>query len=258
VARKKRPQATKPPGAPEWIVTFTDMISLLVTFFVLMMTYSSMEDYDRLKIDGLLANTRTPDEQITGNAPIDALEQDVLSDTDMRRGSMVPHSRPSEELPEPLDEMGKKLQQDQLEIDFSVMSDGLRIRFDEDCSFAPGSAEVTPALRKSMAELGQVLQHYSHVLVIEGHTDADFRGTPSYPSAEALSIARARAAAEALLAGSDVPPLLIQVAAVNDRDPLATNEDPLGRRLNRRVEVRVLSMSRARAEHARAERQDRR
>ena len=36
--RVKEPDP-EPPGAPEWVVTFTDMISLLVTFFVLLMTY---------------------------------------------------------------------------------------------------------------------------------------------------------------------------------------------------------------------------
>ena len=42
MAKKKKQQEDEaPPGAPEWIVTFSDMISLLVTFFILLMTFST-------------------------------------------------------------------------------------------------------------------------------------------------------------------------------------------------------------------------
>ena len=64
--KKKRPEDPGPKGAPEWVVTFTDMISLLVTFFVLLMTFSSIEDYDRLRVDGFLTGTRGNIKQIGG------------------------------------------------------------------------------------------------------------------------------------------------------------------------------------------------
>jgi len=38
------PQEEQAPGAPEWMVTFSDIVTLLVTFFVLMLTFSSMEE----------------------------------------------------------------------------------------------------------------------------------------------------------------------------------------------------------------------
>ena len=52
--KKRRHEDPGPPGAPEWVVTFTDMISLLVTFFVLLMTFSSLDAFDALKIDAWL------------------------------------------------------------------------------------------------------------------------------------------------------------------------------------------------------------
>ena len=45
------------PDVPEWIVTFSDMISLLVTFFVLLMTFSSLEEDDVIKVKGAMTGT---------------------------------------------------------------------------------------------------------------------------------------------------------------------------------------------------------
>lgn len=255
MARKKKQEVEdSAPGAPDWIVTFTDMVSLLVTFFVLMMTYSSMEDYDRLKIDGLLDSSRSPEDHVTGNTVLDAPQYDVVSAADLRRGSTVPHSRPPEELPESLEDMGQRLSEDHVAIDLSVMSDGLRIQFDEDCAFAPGSTEVSPALAKSLGELGRVLQHYPYLVVVEGFTDSGFQPTPRYPDPEALSIARARAAASVMLSDSVLSPKVLQIAGLGTQRSVASNDDAIERSKNRRVEVRILSLSRARAAHVKAER----
>ena len=60
MARRKKEKKVDsgPPPAPEWVVTFTDMISLLVTFFVLLMTFSSLHAYDVLQIDAWFDGNR--------------------------------------------------------------------------------------------------------------------------------------------------------------------------------------------------------
>ena len=252
-----REEEAPPVGAPEWIVTFTDMISLLVTFFVLMMTFSSMDDWDRLKVDALLDSSRAALTSHPGRTAIDPIPDDLISDVDMRRGANQPHSRPAEELTENLEEMGQRMTAQHLPLDLSAVPDGLLIRFGDDACFAPGSAEPSEALVKSLDELGRVFEHYSYLIVVEGHTDDRFRPTPGQPTAEALSCARASAAAEHLLAGSGLSPKLVQVAGLGETKPLDTNDDPRGRLRNRRVEIRILSLSKVRAAHIQAERQGR-
>ena len=44
MGERKGPEDPPPMGAPMWIVTFTDMISLLLTFFIMILTFSSMEE----------------------------------------------------------------------------------------------------------------------------------------------------------------------------------------------------------------------
>src|SRR4030042_1366725 len=50
--RKKQPEPESAEGAPEWMVTFSDCMTLLLTFFVLLLSFSSFDDrvFSRLKI----------------------------------------------------------------------------------------------------------------------------------------------------------------------------------------------------------------
>ena len=57
MGKKKQRPADDGPEVPEWIVTFSDMISLLVTFFVLIMTFSSLEEDDVIKVKGAMMGT---------------------------------------------------------------------------------------------------------------------------------------------------------------------------------------------------------
>lgn len=234
-------------GAPEWIVTFSDMISLLVTFFVMLMSFSTMEDNEAAIIAGAFGKNATGILQRGPNSAVTEPPEDRLLATNPLRGAERPHSRPAEELPEDLEEMGQKLTGQQLELDLTGVTDGLLITFGEQACFAPGSAEVNGELRQSLVELGRVLQHYPHLVVIEGHTDDRVPPTPRYPDADALSSARAAAAAQAMLAGSDVGRDLLQVAGLGSARPRASNETALGRTQNRRVEVRIMALSKARS-----------
>lgn len=255
MARKKkaRPVDEGPVGAPEWVVTFTDMISLLVTFFVLLMTFSSMEEWDKLRVDGLLGGTRGV-MPIKGHRVVDGPKNDVIASSDVQRGANVPHSRPVDALSENIADMGQKKREGDLALNLNDVKDGLRIQFGPEASFKPGSADVGPDLAKSLGEIARILEHYPHLVVVEGHTDSEFKPSVEYPDEVALSLARARSAVQVMLAESQIEPKLLQVAGLGSDSPRASNLLPDGRRDNRRVEIRVLSLSKLRAAHIEAER----
>ena len=170
-----------------------------------------------------------------------------LAERDIRRGSRNPHSRPTESLAENLDEMGQKKTREHLEMDLSRIADGLIIEFGEKASFAPASATVSIELAKSLQEIGRVLEHYPHMVVVEGFTDGNFTSSPSYASPEELSFARAESAARVLATESNLSNAVLQLAGHGAEHPRADNVSASGRRLNRRVQLRVLSMSKVRA-----------
>jgi len=248
---RKREEEEVPQGAPDWIVTFADMISLLVTFFILMMTFSSLEVYDAFSVTRNLIGTTGVLTGAQGTSAVAPPDVDLMSAMDAVRGAPTTHARPTEELLENLDEMGQKDTDEHTAIDLKEVRDGLVITFDERGSFAPGSAEPTPYLRQVLQELAQVLEHYRFLVCVEGHTDTEFKSTPDYPTAEALGAARAAAAARWMVERSELSPTMVQVSTSGMEQPIAPNDHVDGRRLNRRVEVRLLSISRSRQARAR-------
>ena len=183
------------------------------------------------------------------NAP-DAVKpppDDHIAATDGRRGARIPHARPESELTENLAEMGQKMEEGYQEVDFRKALDGLLVRFDPSTAFAPGSAVVTERLEQDLIELAGVLEHYRHMVVVEGFTDSKFEPTPAYPTARDLSAARAAAAAEVMVRNSDLPREVIQIAGLGDSRPVDDGKSAAARAQNRRVEVRILGLSSARA-----------
>lgn len=254
MARKKQHAEEAPAGAPEWIVTFSDMVSLLVTFFVMLMSFSTITTRDSMAIIAAFATSRGGViESELGPDAVEPPESDRMSAVHPTRGAAQPHTRPDEALAENLEEMGQRLDDEHVALDLSAISDGLRIAFDERGSFAPGSAEVPPELARSLGELARIFQAYDHLVVVEGHTDGAFQPTPRYPTAESLSMARAAACARVMLSASSLSPDVLQLAALGDTRPVASNESAAERTQNRRVELRVVALSRARA--ARLERE---
>ncbi|MFT7484365.1 MAG: chemotaxis protein MotB [Candidatus Paceibacteria bacterium] len=236
-----------PAGAPDWIVTFADMISLLVTFFILLLTFSSMDEHDAFQVKGNIIGTTGTLSHDNGASAVKPPPLDKMLAMDAARGAQLPHSRPTEELLNDVSDQAQKLTDEHAELDLAAMTDGVVIRYDDRGTFKPGSIEISSYLQSSLGELGRVLEHYPNVIVVEGHTDNGFKATKSYPTPESMSIARADAVAEYLLANSNMSPKQIQIAGYGAGKPAVPNDTPEGRRTNRRVELRIMSLSQDRA-----------
>lgn len=231
-------------GAPPWITTFVDMTSLLVTFFILLFTFSSIQEYDSFTFKQNFIGTRGAADP-GGSDSVEPPDNDMMSAMDVERGAKVPHVRDRDELFENLDEMGQRVGEDQIEFDPKDVRDGIVVVFPAAASFAPGSAAVNDPLRRRLTEIGRVLEHYDHQIVIEGFTDNEFKPTRQYPNAEALGAARASAAAKVLTEVSKFPGALIQIAGLGMLEPRAPGNSAQERSLNRRVEIQILSLDRS-------------
>jgi chemotaxis protein MotB len=215
-----------PPGAPEWIVTFSDMISLLVTFFVLLLTFSSTSVLPVPSSD-----TKTPIGLFESTAKAVAARQIELmtrDQTDYALGSIAPHARPPEELLQSVVDMGRKLRPGELPLD--VLSGGAtwRLRFQPEAAFPAGSSEPSPALRKSLAGVAEALRAYDVEVVVEGAADRAFKATDERPERADLALARALAMANALAEAGLKPGRIScsthRVAVVDGRTTRLDNE----------------------------------
>ena len=245
--REKEPDP-EPPGAPEWVVTFTDMISLLVTFFVLLMTFSSMREYDLIKIRGILQMNRGAIEDHDGDRAVEHPEEDLIQKTDPLAGAQDPHSRPTDAFESDRSDERFRTKRDHEQLrDLNDIADGLLIQWGAEASFLAGSAAPNPVLRAALVDVAETVGPYGHGVVVEGHAAPDHVPTRAFPDAYSLSLARAAACAQVLIEEGGLDPARIQVAAYGDARAKALNDTPAGRNHNRRVELRVLSMPRDRA-----------
>lgn len=241
--KEKEPrEEEEPPGAPEWVVTFTDMISLLVTFFVLLMTFSSMREHDLLRIQSIMTRNRGVIQSQKSERMVPPPNPDHVQSTHPNKGARHPHERPFDELPDEQQSTGTA-QDERPDINLNQIGDGLLVQFGADERFERGSATANLALQRSLLQIASVLVAYQHTVVIEGHAAEDHAPSSTFPDAHSISLARARSVAQ-ILVEAGLPPERVQLVAHGDQRPADVAGTPQAYRANRRVELRVLSLDR--------------
>jgi chemotaxis protein MotB len=124
-----------------------------------------------------------------------------------------------------------------------IDKDGLKITIEEQGKasfFASGSAETTPEIDGVILKLAPTLRKLAqdHDILVEGHTDSQRLAgeiTKYYDSNWELSGARATSVARLLVEKYGLPPNHIGAVGYGEYRPIATNDTPEGRAMNRRV-----------------------
>lgn len=234
-------KAEETKGAPEWIVTFSDITSLLVTFFVLILTFSTLEPEKKNKVVGFLRGSMGIFTR-PGETSRKAMSEDIsdLQNRVQGEGQTVAFARDLEDLEEDLTRLQvKRMSGKELRID--KIEGALRIRIAADRLFDPGSADLRSEFLPVIAELADILGYYRNDLVVEGHTDDRFTGeNDAFPPGYALAGRMAAAVAEVLVRQGPVPRGRISIASYGASRPITTNATAAGRARNRRVEILVL------------------
>ncbi len=236
--RRRRKKKCPPEGSPEWMTTYGDMVTLLLTFFVMMYTTATV---DGAKIKLILAAFNGLGLR-SGGTTLQATGQ--LADM----GNTI-MALPSTQAGRALDEARKKavsLFQPEIKAKkVRVKEDerGLVISLAADAFFEPASAEV------NIEESRDVLERVSNLLIsledhkfrIEGHTDS-ISTDPDGPWRTNWELSTARATNVLhYLVDFGVNEENFQVAGFADTVPIASNETEEGRAYNRRVDIIVLS-----------------
>lgn len=232
-----RPKKQEEHGHSEsWLVSYCDMISLLVTFFLMMMTFSTSNQHNMTESGiGLLKgrggvwknNLAFPAESEVDLVQVETFAREMCALMSVEGGGQP--------------------------VTVKSIVDGFTVGFDVDASFAPGSDEVNESLRKQLLHVGRVLSRFDFTIIVEGFTDSLFKPTSFYPDDIAMGLSRAREAANVLLDGCGIPPAHVQVSSCGALRPRVPNDTSLSRRSNRRVELRVIPTARRSSPHAELE-----
>ncbi len=216
-------------GAPAWMATFSDMSTLLLTFFVLLLSFATM---DVKKFQDALGSIQ----KALGFMPSGpGMFQHTMKPTFMQPPmANAVKSSASRLIKEELEEMVamKGLEED---VEVEDTKRGVVLRVKGRVFFNSGTAELKPEAYPILDRIAEMLKKYPGRVSIEGHTDnVPVRGG-RFKSNWELSAARAYAALKYLQSkGVDVKK--INIAGFADTRPIASNDTPEGRAKNRRVE----------------------
>ena len=219
-------------GAPMWVVTFGDLMSLLMCFFVLLLSFSEMDRKKYKMVSGSMKNAFG----IQREKPV--FESPKGSKMVAKEFDQAILLTKIEEVVKPII---KELEGDYQELKgFVEVESGenqLTIRMMGEATFDTGRADLRSEFLPLLLKIGEILGKTKAEIIIAGHTDdVPLSGGP-FGSNLGLSMARAGAVAEFLLSKNTIDPRRLSTMGFGEYRPLTSNDTAEGRRKNRRVEI---------------------
>lgn len=275
MARKKKEPAGSP-GSPAWMATFSDLMNLLLCFFVLLYSMSSV---DSEKFEAIAASfsqtfsifsqgsTAIGDGTMISNgvSQLNELDEyfntmgaaadsedftDQLDNQDGQADENWDSLQGAEELLEEagIQESEQLAESIQEAINENNMADVIDVEFNSQyvqltlkgaLLFDSGSAQLKDDILPTLDKVGIILQKYAQSTIeIEGHTDnVPMSGT--YANNDELSSFRALAVFQYLIDTTNLDPASIKHSGRGEYVPVADNSTAAGRAKNRRVEIRL-------------------
>ncbi|ROU00556.1 type VI secretion system protein TssL [Marinobacter sp. R17] len=264
------------PGVPAWVVTFADLMSLLMCFFVLLLSFSEIDANKFKQIADELSKafgvqrdvpameipkgTTPVFDHFSAGKPEPTVLNEVRQQTTTDQPELETNTTQSEveaKIAEAREQAVdnqfqqlKKVLRDELQegrLDLKKENERIVIRIEEKGSFPSGSAQLTYSFEDMLYRMADVLKGTPGELTIEGHTDDVPIHSTRYDSNWNLSADRAAAVANVLIKGGGIEANRVTVQGFADTRPRVPNSSPMNRALNRRVEI-IIDLSESHAE----------
>ncbi len=232
---QNEPEAPNPPG---WLITFNDLITLLMVFFVLMFAMGNINAQKSEKLVGslqgalgvLLEGKKLGVQVIRPVLPTGPPTQEVSG------GSSNMDSQLSDVSRNTLDDLSNDP-----EITVIQTPKGVFITLADGILFQSGLPELRPEGYPVLNKIIHAVQGNSFSVRIEGHTDNVSIRSERFPSNWDLSIARAVHVLKYFIDTGKIAPQRLSAVGYGESKPLYPNDSPAGREKNRRVEI-ILEM----------------
>ncbi len=216
MARKKKEECK---GAPAWLTSFSDLMSLLLTFFILLYSMSSLDISKAMKFLSYFQGEKAKSfKHISVVKPVRAYTEDVALKIKKRIKKILPVSA----------------------YQIVVTKEYVMIRLFNEIIFKKGSFELTPKSKKALKNIAELLKQLkgNFKIKVVGHTSSEvpLGKIPGVTDYWDLSIRRATSVVRFLIKCGVEPSRLSAVGYGNSR-PLYTWKNPILQARNRRVEI---------------------
>lgn len=274
MAKKKKDEGGGGGGSPAWMATFSDLMNLLLCFFVLLFSMSSVEESKWEEVvssmtsafsifsagstsigSGSLVGIGTSQlsnlDEYYSNMGQTATEdgEDVLDKHDPEAPVKTAEEEVAEagrkETAEMLDKISEMTERYSLYGDINVSADPegryVELTVSGSLLFDSGKADLKAECLPLLSKVGDILKVYAgHYIDIIGHTDnVPMSKTSRYKDNLELSSARAISATTYLAENKGLDIKKMSWTGRGEYEPIATNSTAEGRAMNRRVEIRI-------------------
>lgn len=220
-----------------WMVTFSDLVMLLLTFFVLLLSMSSM---DATKLQDMFTHFRAATGVLgfSDTGAISSLGKFVEKLNKSDSMIVVDHTLLESLFLNDLDEViAKLLQKDNQALTIEDDERGIVLRIKQDILFEHGKAILNKEVLPVLDIIAIAIADTSNQILIMGHTDNKPVRSSRYPSNWELSAYRGLAVLQYFIAAKELPPSRFAVGGYGPARPLKPGDTPENRALNRRVEI---------------------
>ena len=271
----KRKPKDPPAGLPAWMATFSDLMNLLLCFFVMLFSMSSIDankwnamaaamsssafsifnagstaigegilisnGVSQLNdLDEYISNAGRNADSETDSDNYEKYESAAALEEALNEKNLQSNEELSETVQEAIDENSLA---DQVNVSFTAQY--VQLSMKGALLFDSGSAVLKDQSKPVLDKVGVILERYGSdaVIEIEGHTDNVPIHNSKFADNEELSSARALSVFYYLVENTSLDPSNLRHAGMGDRTPVADNSTDEGRSKNRRVEIRIYNPS---------------
>lgn len=265
---RKKPEPPQEEGAPAWMNTYGDMVTLLLTFFVLLFSFSTVdaEKWEKLvnslagrQVITAIANPGNTGNSTSGPATMEEWLKDN-EDSDDNDGALLDPE------PVPTEASGQDGSQGNVTVDFNqlyeeikehIVINGLEatlhiektdnviiLRISDSALFDSGKADIKQESMELLRQVGEIFTKYQasiQMIRIEGHTDNVPISTSHYVDNWDLSTSRATNVLRYFLETCELSPDKFSAVGYGEFHPVASNDTEEGKAQNRRVDFVIQS-----------------
>lgn len=226
IARKKKEEEGM---AAPWIMSYGDMMSLLLCFFILIVSYSVVELVKFRQAMGSLRGSLGVLSEEEGRKVVKTQTPSTVDRSVLKKDLLV------------INMPGKKTVTMQAKeiagVEVFLLSNGVRFRIVDPLLFEPGQVVLKPSAQQILHDIAEMIREINCEVRVEGHTDSSPTAGPAFKSNWELSAARALAVVEHFVYQERLDPTRLWLAGFGEYRPVAANDTPENRAKNRRVEI---------------------
>jgi len=249
-------------GVPAWVMTFADLMTLLMCFFVLLLAFSEMDAAKFKQLSGSMKDafgvqaeievrtipkgTSVVAQEFSPGRPDPTALPTVRQHTiDSNKNTLDALEREAKEIEEARKHarlLRMALKNELEKGDVSIQTEGMKVivHIMENASFDSGFADVRPGFLPALEKIGALIDNNSGEVTISGHTDNVPIRNERFRSNWDLSTSRAVSVAHELLQVSELDPTNVIVTGHADTRPRAPNDSAENRAKNRRVDIAIV------------------